>query len=176
MDIPDQITSHRLTLIPCTLPVLEALIQGEALLTRLLDIELDADWSECPTRTFLPNLRQIRQYPEQAVWWNYLAILKTENKLIGTGGYQGKPDEKGMVEIGYRIATTFRNQGLAREMATALIDNAFQYEKVKYIQAHTDARSNPSTRVLKHCGFRQVAFTEALVFGQVWRWRLVRST
>jgi RimJ/RimL family protein N-acetyltransferase len=36
-------------------------------------------------------------------------------------GFHARPDDHGMVEIGYRVDPPFRRRGLATEMATALM-------------------------------------------------------
>jgi RimJ/RimL family protein N-acetyltransferase len=76
--------------------------------------------------------------------------------LIGPGGYKGRADEEGAVEIGYAIVGKYRGQGLATEAARGLIDHAFSHEHVRRVDAHTLAEPNASVRVLRRpgCGSR----------------------
>ena len=102
----------------------------------------------------------------------YLPILKKENLLIGSGGYKGKPDVVGVVEIGYEIYEPYRNRGFATEFARGLVDYAFENKKVKKVLAHTLAHNNPSCRVLEKCG---MLFTELIYDaedGDLWRWEV----
>jgi RimJ/RimL family protein N-acetyltransferase len=55
-------------------------------------------------------------------------------------------------------------------MAKALVDYALQDERVRLLRAHTLREANPSTKVLRKCGFD---FTGEVVEpddGPVWRW------
>ena len=81
-----------------------------------------------------------------------------------------------MVEIGYEVAESYQNQGLATEMAQALIDHAFQDERVQVVQAHTLAEENASVKVLRRCGmqFMETGFDPDE--GEVWRWEVRRKS
>ena len=107
---------------------------------------------------------------EEKGWWSYFPIYKPENKLIGSGGYKGKPTTEGVVEIGYEIAPAFRNRGLATEMAKGLIENALKDKRVQTIIAHTLAEDNPSTKVLQKCGFEKVQEINDPEDGLIWKY------
>jgi len=101
-------------------------------------------------------------------------IYKKDNILIGSGGYQGKPSENGTVEIGYEIMPAYRNRGLTTEMTMGLIENAFRHDRIIKVIAHTLGKVNPSTKVLKKCGFK---FAEEILDpheGIIWKWELKR--
>ena len=69
----------------------------------------------------------LREHEANLGWWNYLIVHRRDVRLIGTCGYKGTPSFSGEVEIGYEIAESYQNQGLATEAAQALVENAFQY-------------------------------------------------
>jgi ribosomal-protein-alanine N-acetyltransferase len=98
-------------------------------------------------------LDNLTENEEEKNWWTYFPIHKQDNTLIGSGGYKGKPTTEGIVELGYEIASDYRNRGLATEMTKGLIENAFRHASVTSIIAHTLGHNNPSTKVLQKCGF-----------------------
>ncbi len=94
--------------------------------------------------------------------------------LIGSGGYKGKADDAGVVEIGYGIAPAYRNRGLATEAAQGLVDYAFSQPHIKYVDAHTLAEVNPSTKVLEKIGLKNIESLTDPDEGEIWHWRLER--
>ena len=66
--------------------------------------------------------------------------------LIGPGG----------LEIGYWIDRDHINQGLASEVAGALVELAFGDPALQFIEMHIDARNVASARVPERLGFSMV--------------------
>ena len=83
--------------------------------------------------------------------------------------------QNGTVEIGYEITPVYRNQGLATEMTMGLIKNAFKDNRVKSIIAHTLGQENPSTKVLKKCGFKKIEEINDPEEGNIWKWELKKK-
>jgi RimJ/RimL family protein N-acetyltransferase len=81
-----------------------------------------------------------------------------------------------MVEIGYEVAESYRNKGLATEFASALIDFAFSHPQVTTVQAHTLAVENASCVVLQRCGMQKMETLEDPDDGLIWRWELKRNS
>ena len=92
--------------------------------------------------------------------------------MIGNGGFKGRPDEHGMVEIGYEIAAAYRQRGLATEMAAALVEHSRKNSAVKKVWAHTLADEKISCRVLEKCGLHKIGEFEDPEDGWIWRWEL----
>lgn len=67
------------------------------------------------------SLDRLSESVDEKDWWTYFPIYKQYNKLIGSGGYKGKPTNAGTVELGYGIAPDYRNRELATEMTKGLI-------------------------------------------------------
>jgi ribosomal-protein-alanine N-acetyltransferase len=161
----------RLKLISCTEPLLHILLRGDQALSQHLNIQVPTQWSEFGKSIFRYTLEKL-EAGDPAEWWTWLPILRKEATLVGSCGYKGSPNDWGMVEIGYEVSRPFRNQGLATEMASALIKNALVHPDVKYVQAHTMAEENASTHVLKKCGMKMVESVEMPGEGMVWRWKI----
>lgn len=80
-----------------------------------------------------------------------------------------------MVEIGYSIAPSYRNRGLATEAANGLVDHAFSFTQIKMVDAHTLMEVNPSMRILEKIGMKNIGTGIDPDEGEVWHWRIVRE-
>jgi RimJ/RimL family protein N-acetyltransferase len=117
----------------------------------------------------------VKEMEEEQGWWTFLPVLTTENKIIGTCGYKGAPNEAGEVEIGYEVADAYQGRGFATKMAGLLVEKAWQHPKVKTILAHTLAEKNASCRVLEKNGFTFIQSIHDPDDGEIWRWELKRT-
>ncbi|PZV10782.1 MAG: GNAT family N-acetyltransferase [Leptolyngbya sp.] len=166
--------SDRLLLFSCALEHLDWLETNPSKLEQHLGISIPEHWTEFPE--VIPySYKALKLDPSLAGWWTYLFIHAADKVLIGFGGFKGKPDDSGMVEIGYEIIPAYQNQGLATETALKLIDYAFTHPFVTVVQAHTLAALNASTRVLEKVGMKQVEAFHDPEDGDLWRWQLNRN-
>lgn len=166
--------TKQLNLIACNRLILTEALKGNEHLAQHLKIEVPENWSEFGLSALNYALAQLNAGDSQQGWWTYLPVHKADNKLIGSCGYKGQPDEHGAVEIGYEIKADYRNKGLATELSQALIQNAFQNSEVRKVQAHTLGEINPSTRVLSKCGFIKTEEIQDPDNGTLWKWELKR--
>ncbi len=164
--------TENLKLLPCDTEILRAAIEGNEILAKKINVSIQEDWSEFGIGVFQYSLDKIIENDDENGWWTYFPIHKNDNKLIGSGGYKGKPTPEGTVELGYEIAPNYRNQGLATEMTKALIENALKDIRVKNIIAHTLGHENASTTVLQKCGFVKINELIDPDEGLVWKWEL----
>jgi len=168
------IETKNLKLIPCELAHFEAIVNDPKQLEGLLDVSVADEWISFPEA--MPyGYEYLKTNPDALGWWTYLFIHTQDKRLIGSGGYKGKADESGMVEIGYGIAPEYRNRGLATEAAQGLVDYAFSQPKIEVIDAHTLAEVNPSTKVLERIGMKNIETLHDPDEGEVWHWRLSRE-
>ncbi|WP_338812457.1 GNAT family N-acetyltransferase [Bernardetia sp. Wsw4-3y2] len=167
--------TKRLLLIASNQNLLESAIEGDKKLSQQLGVIVPENWTEFGLDPLQYALDKIKSSKEELGWWNYFVIHKSDNKLIGNCGYSGQPTEEGIVEIGYEIKSEYRNKGLATELANTLIDNAFSFEHVNSIQAHTLGQENPSTKVLSKCNFQKIEELEDEAEGIIWKWKLQRT-
>ena len=171
----NSITTPHLTLIAPDLLTYGMLFLSPGDLGIHLDVSVPYELSEFGVEPFRYTYDKISDDPSEGPWWLYLFIHRDERALVGVGGYKGKPDEQGVVEIGYEIYENYRGQGLATEAAQGLIDWAFLQPGVKIVQAHTLAEENASVQVLRKCGMTLTdAFTDA-EDGSLWQWQLKRT-
>lgn len=168
------IETQNLKLVPCNSEILRAAIQGNDTLAQNLGVSVQDNWTEFGVGALQYSLDRLAKSEDENGWWTYFPIHKQDNRLIGSGGYKGKPTVDGTVELGYEITSDYRNRGLATEMTKALIENAFNDVRVKTIIAHTLGQENPSTHVLHKCGFEKVQEINDPDDGLIWQWELKR--
>lgn len=171
------IKTERLKLVPCELEHFEALLRDERELAAMLGVSTADDWLgfEAAREAIPYSYEYLKSHPDAVGWWTYLFIHSADNSLIGMGGFKGKADADGIVEIGYSIAPGYRRRGLATEASRGMIDYAFSHPHVTEVIAHTLAERNPSTRVLERVGMKQSGVSQDPDEGEVWRWSLKRE-
>lgn len=169
------IKTERLNLIPCELKHFEAFARGgENELARLLGASVADGWLVFPEAMSF-GYEFLKANPDAGSWWMYLFVKTDEKKLVGNGGFKGKPDASGVVEIGYAIAPGYEGQGLATEAAKNLIDYAFSNPQVQIVQAHTLAEENASVKVLRKLGMTFARELHDEEDGDIWQWRKSRA-
>ena len=173
------IETANLKLIPCKLQHLEAILADQKQLEQMLGVTVFDNWFDFPDVASIEAIRFSYEYlkanPAAFGWWTYLFIHAEDNVLVGLGGYKGKTDEAGMVEIGYAIVPAYRCRGLATEAAQGFIDYAFSHAHIRRVDAHTLAEHNASTRVLEKVGMKNVGTAHDSDVGEVWHWSLSRE-
>lgn len=168
------IETQRLKLIPCDQAHFDALLENEQAFAELLGARLAENWHAFPES--IPFAKKMLEKDPAALKWGMRVILdKSENKVIGTGGFKGAADENGMVEIGYAIAPEYQNRGLATEAARGMIDYSFSHDFVKIVDAHTLAEENASGKVLQKCGMTKIGEKFDKEDGHIWHWRILRE-
>jgi RimJ/RimL family protein N-acetyltransferase len=171
----NELSSKRLRFINSDSTILEKILEGKESLADHLKIEVPDGWEEFEEGPFRFVLDRLGLHPDQAPWWNWLAILKEEKILIDTCGYKGPPRES-VVEIGYGVISSYRGIGLATEIAAVLTDHAFGFPEISMVMAHTLPEENASCNVLRKCGFHHSGEVMDPEDGLIWRWELERET
>lgn len=100
---------------------------------------------------------QLREDPSVQPWLGRVIVLDDERgrRVIGSIGFHGRPDERGTVEVGYRVDPDHRRQGVATEVVRALFDWANREHGVTRFRAATAPDNLASQAVLARFGFRQ---------------------
>ncbi len=164
-------TAVGLNLVSATFELLDAAIDDELELGRLLAASVAEGWAGFPES--LPGLRtSYANNPRGHEWGTFLFVLDDPRTLVGLGGYKGDPSKEGVVEIGYAIAPAFRGRGLATAAVQQMVARGFGSRQVRLIDAHTLAHPNASTRVLEKTGFEMIGELEDPDDGPIWHWRL----
>jgi RimJ/RimL family protein N-acetyltransferase len=76
--------------------------------------------------------------------------------VAGTINFHTGPDERGMVEVGYRLLPRYRGRGYAIEAVRALFDWAESDPRVKVFRASVSPENERSLNLIGKLGFVRV--------------------
>lgn len=159
------ILTARLELVPITLPVVEAVFQGDrAHCESLVDASMPEAWPgrALIERAFSASLENIRARPDVRLWGDRVMIARSgPRRVIGSVVFHGAPDEEGAVEVAYGVEQESQHQGYATEGTLASVEWALAQEGVRLVRATTPTWHTPSKRVLEKCGFRLIGTRES---------------
>lgn len=108
-------------------------------------------------------LEQLSKDPSIRNWGSWMVVRKSDDIVIGDIGFKEKPNENGVVEIGYGILKDYWNNGYATEAVGVLIKWAFSTSKVEKVIADTLQDNYGSIRVLEKLGMKKVGYREKLI-------------
>jgi ribosomal-protein-alanine N-acetyltransferase len=168
------ITTSELQLIPSGIEQLEDSLMNKARLAAQLGVTIPASY---PVEAdAVPWFCQLLKDDPSLVGWLHFMVMHVANRtLIGDGGFKGKPDQTGLVEIGYSIVPEYRGRGYATQVAQGLIDYAFAHWEVSAVAAHTSVKNIGSMKVLERAGMKVVGEMEDPEEGRMWCWQLNRK-
>lgn len=81
---------------------------------------------------------------------------KPKTVIVGRIGFHEKPDERGMVEVGYEIDEKERGKGHVKAAMKIMVDVARSVEGVKILRASVAPQNLISRRVVESEGLRKV--------------------
>lgn len=96
----------------------------------------------------------------------WIAIDNLLQQAVADIRFKGPPDMNGEIEIGYGTYAAFQGKGLMTEAVSAMIEWAFQQEKIKTVTAETDPGNVASQRILIKTGFIKTGESLETIF---WR-------
>lgn len=150
---------------PVTAAWAEALAQGDAEFTRRFGVPVAAGWAGFPET--LPLLVRATRQGNTAQWGPHL-VFDHDGSLVGNAGWKGHPVD-GVAELGYAVAPTRRDRGIATAAVSELLRRAHN-AGLRLVIAHTLAKESASTTVLRRCGFTKTTTRTDPDDGEVWRW------
>jgi len=161
--LPDiQLTTERLDLIAATPEMVRAEIEDRPRFSRLLGARVPEKWppplNDEESMRFA--LRYLETHPGASGWMQWYFILRGDGVdgrvAIGNGGFKGKPEPDGMVEVGYSVLEEYQKVGHGTEAVQALLSWAFGHQEVTRVTAETFPELTSSIRVLNKTGFVQI--------------------
>lgn len=148
-----------------TLRWAQALELGDAEFERDFGIRVVPGWAGFPETTSM-LVRYARSGCPPT--WGPQLVFDEDGALVGNGGWKGEPVD-GAAELGYAIAPTRQNRGIATALVNHLLTTA-RDAGVTIAVAHTLAAESASTRVLRKSGFHRCGQLIDPDNGPVWRW------
>jgi RimJ/RimL family protein N-acetyltransferase len=105
---------------------------------------------------------ELTRDPSLSGWvsWYWLVRRLDGDQLLGCGGFKGRPDAQGIVEIGYAVCDEHRQRGYAAEAVAALCRWALSHSPVRRIDAETLPHLDASIALLSRLGFRRLPSTD----------------
>ena len=92
--------------------------------------------------------------------WNWVFVLKEENKVIGSGSIGPNAEIKGYWGIGYNLHYDYWHQGYCTEAMKAIIDFAHRELGVTKVCADHAVDNPRSGNVLEKCGLKFFRYGE----------------
>lgn len=140
-----------LRVVDLPLPVMLALRDGEtARAESLIGLPIPSEFAaQTDIWNFMVTLLDGR--PENATWTMHALVRADE--IVGNAGFKGAPDEHGEIELGYRILTAHRRQGLALAAARLMVARAELEPAVTRVLATISPDNAASIGVITQAGF-----------------------
>ncbi|MBA2748681.1 MAG: GNAT family N-acetyltransferase, partial [Tatlockia sp.] len=140
-------------IVPCSVEHLEKLIEGDRAFFEAYGFQVADGYLPSEFKAVLQHsLNEMQAEQIWHPWLCYLFFFHPDRVIVGLGGFKSVPDDNRTVEIGYSVASSYQNRGVATSAVKQLIEIAIASPLVDCVCAHTLAEPNASTRVLQKCG------------------------
>ena len=160
-----------LLLVPVTLPIVEAVLENRPEeVAALCQARLPNAWPgrALIERAFCASLDAIRHAPEARLWGDRIALTRDgERRIVGSVIFHGRPDDNGLVEVGYGVEESAQKQGFATEAVAACVEWVLTQPRVKKVRATTPPWHQASIRVLEKCGFVRIGLEDHENLGEI---------
>lgn len=163
MSVADQWESNKSeaagrVLVQVPLPMLEALAEGDFANARKMSQYRLTNYleSESCRSVWRRRATQIKVDETDAIWVTRLLIDTASGLAVGRAGFHGRPNEDGMVEVGYAIDEEYRRQGYARAALIIMLDVASRDSSVKIVRATIQPSNIASRGLVAQYGFKEV--------------------
>lgn len=103
---------------------------------------------------------QLAAQPADQGWITGAVVDADTGEVVGRAGFHGRPDARGMVEIGYAIDPDRRRRGYARAALAVLLARARREPGVAVVRASIRPDNLPSRHLVLSCGFCEVGEQE----------------
>ena len=144
---PFTVLTKRLRLEALDRDALQAWVDGDAQSLFALTGARFADPPEPPPLfgEDLPDFRdRMAETPGELGWWVWLIARKDDGRAVGVCGLGGRPNDEGVVVIGYSVYPEMEGHGFATEAAGAVVAWALAAPGVKRVRA-TVPKANPAS-------------------------------
>lgn len=148
--------SPRLLLVPASARHLRADLVGPAALGTVLGASVPADWPPDLVEEDRAGLAaRLEADPALVGWlpWYWITATDDGARLVGFGGFGGRPDRHGTVTLAYAVVPSGQRRGYATEAVAAIVGWAFATGAVRRVEAETLPHLHASIAVLERNGF-----------------------
>ena len=156
------LATPRLRLVPVNGTTVRADLAGTEHLSIALDSDLASDWPPRLWADDRPILAEVlATMPDDDGWRPWYWLLRQADgslRLIGVGGFAGKPNDQGVVTLGFSMVPTLWKRGYASEAVAALVEWASRQPELRVIEAYTENSNQGAVKVLQNNGFVQLGW------------------
>ncbi len=123
----------------------------------------------------LPTLRErTAQGPEEIGWWVWLVSRLADEVPLGVCGLGGRPDEDGIVVLGYSVYPEHEGKGIATEAAGTLVAWALAQDGVAKVVATVPTWNLGSVAVVRKLGMVETGHTVDPEVGELAVYEMLR--
>jgi ribosomal-protein-alanine N-acetyltransferase len=156
--------AERLKLVPCSVEMLQSLIDEDIDLTELIGVQVPEGWPAEELKEVAPYfINLLSQSPDMAGRLCWFIIEKEQDIVIGSIGFKAMPDKNGVVEIGFGIDPAFRKKGYATDAVKRFTDWALSQNDIQKVIAECEPDNKPSVRVLEKAGMQKTGIEGDLI-------------
>lgn len=119
----------------------------------------DTDYSLDEARTLINTMTEAT-FGTRGAWYQIGIVMIEKDELVGDIGVFFDGDDGGAAEVGYTLGTRAQGKGVATEALGLLLDYLALTQGITKVSAVTDLRNQPSRRLLKRLGFKDVKVLE----------------
>jgi RimJ/RimL family protein N-acetyltransferase len=175
----DILYTPRLELVPITLPMIEAVWEGDRRRAeRLAEARLPEAWPgrALVERAFSADIEAVRRDPETRLWGDRLLIARDggERRVVGSVVFHGRPPD-GIAEVGYGVEAESQGQGYATEGTAACVEWALEQPGILAVQATTLPWHRASLRVIEKLGMVKVDSRDHELLGELYVFEVRRG-
>ncbi len=154
----------RLKLVPCSVEMLQSLIDDAIDLSELMGVQIPKDWPAEELKEVAPYfIKLLSELPDMAGRLCWFIIEKEQDIVIGSIGFKAMPDKNGVVEIGFGIDPAFRQKGYATEAVRGLTGWALSQNDIQKIIAECELDNKPSVKVLEKAGMQRIGVEKDMI-------------
>jgi ribosomal-protein-alanine N-acetyltransferase len=166
----------RIELIPMTVEMIDGLIAGDAKrASDGHDIVFANPMLPVDIAEVLPAIvRQLRNHPDRVKWWARLIVSLSDRAVIGSAGFTGPPNYRGVIAMGYSVLPAEEGKGYATEAAQMLIEWGLDQPEVRAIEATILPSNAASLRIAEKCGMTKIGTAHDREEGDIEVWEIRR--
>lgn len=163
------IDTKRLRLLPMTYDFVVKIIENDLSAYNLIEAVKTEMWPEsADIKDILHIIRDSLSHKAKPDGFDsWIFINKEDNSIIGDGGFNGSPDEKGIIDIGYAIVETQRKKGFALEAVSALLKWGLSQGCVTAVTADCLESNIPSIKILTRLGMNEIERKDGMIFFRI---------
>ena len=159
-----KLITNRTILFPIDIEIMNAISNGT--LNQLSEYKHNDEWPDDDLKEAFPVFEELLKKNGNDGFNIWLIIEKENNRIIGSAGFIGKPDDEGNIEIGFGIVPSRRGNGFCHEAVSALLRWGFNQDEVNGIIARCDKSNIASRKSIMKLGFKYFSEKDDLL---IWK-------